>query len=178
VPHAEVSTQQRTRAKQIRQRMTRAENLLWRYLKAHHVDGLAFRRQTPIRHYIPDFVCHSARLVVEVDGASHDFASRQRADRQRDKWFKSQGYAVLRFTDEQVLKNLEGAVEIIREAAATRLRRVPPSLSLPHKGGGNAAAHPGKKIATSDVGPPARQSRIKSAIGDLPLKRGSGRGVS
>ena len=53
--------------------MTRAETLLWRYLKAHHVDGLAFRRQVPMRNFIADFVCHAARIVVEIDGDSHHF---------------------------------------------------------------------------------------------------------
>jgi very-short-patch-repair endonuclease len=116
--------------------MTRAETLLWRYLKAHHVEGLGFRRQVPMKRYVADFVCHAARLVVELDGETHDFASSQNNDRARDAWFRSQGYAVLRFTNDQVLTNLEGVVELIRQTAATQ-REAPPSLSLPHKGGGN-----------------------------------------
>src|SRR5258707_13899756 len=99
MPHAAVSAQQRNRAKSLRTWMTRAETLLWRYLKAHHVDGLGFRRQVPIRGYVADFVCHSAHLIVELDGESHDFDSRQRHDERRDAWFASQGYAVLRFTN-------------------------------------------------------------------------------
>ena len=147
MPHAEVNEHQRYRAKQLRQTMTRAENLLWRYLKAHHVDGLAFRRQVPMRQFIPDFVCHSVRVVVEVDGTSHDFVSRQREDRRRDKWFESQGYTVLRFTDEQVLKNLEGVIEVIRGAASARVKKLPPSLPLPHKGGGKSS----KQTSTTTV---------------------------
>jgi len=137
VPHAKVSERQRGRAKQLRQRMTRAENLLWRYLKAHHIDDLAFRRQAPMWQFVADFVCHSARIVVEVDGASHDFVARRKADKRRDRWFESQRYAVLHFTNEQVLKNLEGVIALIRETAAMRTRQAPPSLPLPHKGGGN-----------------------------------------
>jgi len=117
--------------------MTRAEALLWRYLKAHRIDGLGFRRQVPMRGYIADFLCHSLRLVIEVDGESHDFASRQASDRRRDAWFASQGYAVLRFTNDDVLGNLAGVVEMIRATAAERNQGTPPSLSLPHKGGGN-----------------------------------------
>jgi very-short-patch-repair endonuclease len=180
VSHAAVTKHQRGRAKQLRQRMTRAENLLWRYLKAHHVDGLAFRRQVPMRQFIPDFVCHAARIVIEVDGASHDFASRQRADRLRDRWFESQGYAVLRFMDEQVLRNLEGVIEVIRRAAATRLLPAPPSLALPHKGGGNDAERAANKPTHRNVAmrvSPSRQLR-KSAIGDLPLKGGGEGGGS
>jgi very-short-patch-repair endonuclease len=117
--------------------MTRAEVLLWRYLKAHHINELGFRRQVPIRGYIADFVCHEAWLVVELDGETHDFASRQRDDRRRDAFFASQGYLVLRFPNDDVLQNLEGVVSAIREAASLRMRSTPPSLSLPHKGGGN-----------------------------------------
>src|SRR6266403_2051561 len=68
MPHAKVSTLQRRRAKQLRQTMTRAETLLWRYVKANRIDGLGFRRQIPIRNYIADFACLSARLIVELDG--------------------------------------------------------------------------------------------------------------
>src|SRR5438270_7870952 len=120
MPHAVVSKRQRGRAKGLRQTMTRAETLLWRYLKAHRVDAVGFRRQVPMQNYIADFVCHSGRLVVELDGESHDFESRQRRDEKRDAWFVSQGYTVLRFTNEDVLKNLEGVVEAIRAAASAR----------------------------------------------------------
>ena len=136
MPHAAVSTQQRQRAKSLRRVMTRAETLLWRYLKAHHVDDLGFRRQVPIRNYVADFACHSAKLIVELDGETHDFDARQRHDGQRDVWFKTQGYTVLRFSNEDVLRNLEGVVATIRDTCARTLAS-PPSLSLPHKGGGN-----------------------------------------
>jgi very-short-patch-repair endonuclease len=135
MPHSPVSAQQRTRAKSLRRTMTRPETLLWRYLKAGHLDALSFRRQVPIKTYIADFVCHSARLIIELDGESHEFESQQRSDERRDAWFKSQGYVVLRFTNDDVMGNLEGVVEAIRAAALARTS--PPSLSLPHKGGGN-----------------------------------------
>jgi very-short-patch-repair endonuclease len=106
--------------------MTRAETLLWRYLKAHRIDGLGFRRQVPILAYIADFVCFSARLVIELDGESHDFESQQQRDRTRDAWFEMQGFIVLRYTNEQVLTNLVGVVEHIRETAAVRTRGYPP----------------------------------------------------
>src|SRR5262245_26867998 len=118
MPHAAVNPHQRKQAKHLRQTMTRAEVLLWRYLKAHHVSGLGFRRQVPMRGYVADFLCHSAKLVIEIDGASHDFPSRQLSDRRRDAWFASQGYAVLRFSNNDVLSNLEGVIEMIRESGA------------------------------------------------------------
>jgi very-short-patch-repair endonuclease len=120
--------------------MTRAETLLWRYLKADRIDGLGFRRQVPIRNYIADFVCMSARTVVELDGESHDFEERQKADQIRDAFFVSEGFQVLRFTNEQVMSNLEGVVEKIRQAATDRLRGLPLSPALPHKGGGSRGA--------------------------------------
>ena len=147
MPHAAVNAGQRNRARSLRRTMTRAETLLWRYLKAHHVDGLGFRRQVPMRGYIADFACHAARLVVELDGETHDFESRLRDDAIRDAWFKSQGYDVLRFTNNDVLRNLEGVVAAIREAAPAGDRSAPPSLSLPHKGGGNT------NISTARVSP-------------------------
>jgi very-short-patch-repair endonuclease len=137
MPHAIVRERQRGRAKQLRQLMTPAETLLWRYLKASRVDGLGFRRQTPIRNYIVDFVCHSAKVIIELDGASHDFEEQQKADEKRDAFFVSEGFRVLRFTNEQVMSNLEGVVETIRQVVSSRASGLPPSLTLPHKGGGN-----------------------------------------
>src|SRR5207249_5288075 len=100
---------QRNRAKSLRRSMTRAETLLWRYLKAHRLDGFGFRRQVPMGPYVADFVCHQARLVIEVDGEAHDFQSRQASDAVRDAWFARNGYAVLRVTNSDVLTNLEGS---------------------------------------------------------------------
>jgi very-short-patch-repair endonuclease len=137
MPHVAVSERRRTRAKQLRQTMTRAETLLWRYLKANRIDGLGFRRQVLIRNYIIDFVCLSAKLVVELDGESHDFEERRKADQRRDVFFLSEGFQVLRFTNEQVMSNLEGVIELVRQAATIRASGSPPSPPLPHKGGGS-----------------------------------------
>jgi very-short-patch-repair endonuclease len=117
--------------------MTRAETLLWRYIKANRIDGLGFRRQVPFQNYIADFVCFTAKVVIELDGESHDFVERQNADSNRDAFFAEQGFEVLRFTDEQVISNLEGVVEALRQAIAHRARGLPPSPALPHKGGGS-----------------------------------------
>jgi very-short-patch-repair endonuclease len=137
MPHTVVSPRQRNRAKQLRQAMTRAETLLWRYVKADRIDGLGFRRQVPIQNYIADFICISAKIVVELDGESHDFEERQTADQNRDAFFVSERFQVLRFTNEQVMANLEGVVETIRQTAANHVRGLPLSPTLPHKGGGS-----------------------------------------
>ena len=151
MPHDEVPQFQRTRAKQLRRVMTRAETLLWRYLKADRLAGLAFRRQTPMGSYIADFVAHSCKLVVEVDGESHDFEERIRHDERRDQWFASRGYRVLRFTNDDVMKNLEGVVLSILKAAE---QAAPLSLTLPRKGGGNPSA---SASLTSDSDTPEEQ---------------------
>ncbi|QPF84219.1 endonuclease domain-containing protein [Bradyrhizobium genosp. L] len=137
MPHTQVSDIQRGRAKQLRRAMTRAETLLWRHLKADRLAGLNFRRQVPTGNYIADFVAHSSKLIVEVDGESHDFAERVRYDERRDVWLESRGYRVLRFTNDDVLKNLEGVALAILEAAE---QAAPLSLALPRKGGGNPSA--------------------------------------
>ena len=102
--------------------MTRAEILLWRYLKADHLGELSFRRQAPVGTYI--------------DGETHDFESRQRSDIVRDARLGTRGYIVLRFSNDDVLSNLEGVLLTILDAARSRLT-TPSSLSLPRKGGGN-----------------------------------------
>jgi very-short-patch-repair endonuclease len=148
MPHAVVSERQRSRAKQLRRAMTRAETLLWRYLKANRMDGVGIRRQTPIGNYIADFVCFSSKIIIELDGESHDFEERQRADRRRDAFFAAEGHQILRFTNEQVMTNLEGVVEAIRQAATAGVRGSPPSLPLPHKGGGNTNTDPNNSVIT------------------------------
>jgi very-short-patch-repair endonuclease len=130
--------------------MTRAETLLWRYIKADHLQGLSFRRQAPMGAYIVDFVCHDARIVVELDGETHDFDERQRQDAVRDAWLATLGYVVLRFTNEQVMSSLEGVLVVIRETAGNGARGAPPSLSLPRKGGGNPNT-PAESAATKNV---------------------------
>ena len=137
MPHNEVDGIQRDRAKQLRRTMTRAEALLWRHLKANRLAGLGFRRQSPMGNYIADFVAHSCKLVVEVDGESHDFVPRLCHDSRRDEWLESRGYRVLRFTNDDVMKNLEGVVIAIHRAAE---QAAPLSLTLPRKGGGNSSA--------------------------------------
>ncbi|MGL3212886.1 endonuclease domain-containing protein [Bradyrhizobium sp. BR 1433] len=139
MPHTPVSDIQRDRAKQLRRTMTRAETLLWRHLKADRLAGLNFRRQAPIGSYIADFVAHACKLVVEVDGASHDFDERIRHDERRDAWLESRGYRILRFTNDEVLKNLEGVVLSIAEAAE---QAAPLSLTLPRKGEGTLPPMP------------------------------------
>jgi very-short-patch-repair endonuclease len=101
-------------AKALRKRSTEAENLLWRHIRAKRFQGLKFRRQEPIGRYIVDFVCYERRVIIELDGGQHS-AEREK-DEERDGWLGTQGFKVLRFWDNDVLKKTEEVLEaIIRE---------------------------------------------------------------
>ncbi|MEW4449241.1 endonuclease domain-containing protein [Qipengyuania sp. JC766] len=109
-----------TRARALRNAATPAERLLWQHL-ARGQTGAKFSRQMPVGPYHADFLCRSLRLVVECDGISHDREPDR--DARRDGWMRAEGYAVLRFTNAQVLGNVEGVVMAIR-AEVARLQSV------------------------------------------------------
>jgi very-short-patch-repair endonuclease len=83
--------------------MTKAEREMWSMLRDFRPRGARFRRETPIGPYIVDFAWLSARLVVEVDGDSHETDAGRRHDKARDAFLRSEGFIVLRFENEQVL---------------------------------------------------------------------------
>jgi len=122
------------RARALRQRSTDAEKKLWRYLRAKQLDGVKFRRQEPIGKYIVDFVCFSHRLVIELDGGQHAQPRERLSDQQRDAWLREQGFKVLRFWNDDVLRNIEGVVETIHHELLRA--SCSPSPNLPHQGGG------------------------------------------
>ncbi len=99
------------RARALRNQATPAERLLWRALSNSKVNGHKFSRQMPVGPYFADFLCRSAGLVIEIDGWSHDV--RVEHDRRRDAYMASQGLKLLRFTNGDVLDNLEGVVQTI-----------------------------------------------------------------
>jgi very-short-patch-repair endonuclease len=103
------------RAAQMRARPTASERMLFAAIRAQQL-GVVFKRQASIGGYIVDFVAPSARLVVEVDGASH--VGRARADARRDRVLGKLGYRVLRLDAELVVRQLPVAVSQIREALA------------------------------------------------------------
>jgi very-short-patch-repair endonuclease len=107
------------RAKTLRKEAPMPERLLWEALRvAAKNQGLRFRRQHPFSPYTLDFVCLKARLVVEVDGASHD--TRLHKDKERDRFLNALGYDVMRFTNEDARKNVEGVVSMILFRALER----------------------------------------------------------
>jgi very-short-patch-repair endonuclease len=101
------------RARGLRQNMTGAEHALWHILRNRRFARTKFRRQAPIGPYIADFVCYGARLVIEADGGQHCGSRRNEI---RDAWFAAQGFRVLRFWNNEILKNPEGVAIIIAAA--------------------------------------------------------------
>ena len=100
------------KAKEMRDNMTEAETVLWEALKSKHI-GDKFRRQHIIGNFIADFVCLSKRLVIEVDGDYHTDDTQQGLDEGRAKELKQLGFEVIRFTNEEVLNNLDKVVHQI-----------------------------------------------------------------
>jgi very-short-patch-repair endonuclease len=108
----------RTYAKRMRAEPTAAEQKLWWHLRHRlGLEGTHFRRQVRLGRYIADFVSHGAKLVIEVDGGQHD--EQALADAERSKFIEGQGYRLLRFWNNQVLRNIDGALEEIRRVITT-----------------------------------------------------------
>ena len=95
--------------------MTKAEACLWKYaLSKRQMLGSGFRRQRPIDNYIVDFVCLELKLIIEVDGYSHQISENDAKDRIRQDRLESLGYTVLRFKDEEVLNSMNQVRESIQ----------------------------------------------------------------
>jgi len=94
----------------LRRQMTNAEKLLWSKLRRRNIKGCQFNRQKPIDNYIVDFYCCRTKLAIEVDVGQHYEESNEIKDRARDTKLRQFGIKVLRFTNLDVLKNIEGVV--------------------------------------------------------------------
>ncbi len=99
------------RAGEMRKEQTPAEAKLWAYLRAHRADAFGFRRQHAIGPYITDFCAPQLKLVIEVDGSQH--FDQQEYDAERTAFFEAQGYTILRFTNGEVMNNIEGVLGAI-----------------------------------------------------------------
>ena len=125
-------------ANKLRKEMTKEEACLWKYvLRAGQMKGYQFRRQRPVLDFIADFMCKELRLVIEVDGITHD--NKLERDNRRDDKLRHAGFYVFRFTDEEVLTNREGvmrAIELIIEEIE------PPPPAPPPEGDNEEGAPP------------------------------------
>jgi very-short-patch-repair endonuclease len=120
-------------ARDLRKNMTDAERTLWSRIKSRRLQGFRFRRQHPVGNYIVDFVCLELKLVIELDGGQH--MDQQQYDERRDSFLKAQGFTVLRFWNNKVMKEVDGVLESI-------LTFLPPSQSSPYMGEEDASPSP------------------------------------
>jgi cyclase len=104
-------------AKTLRQRMTKAESVLWQELRDNQL-GMKFRRQMPFvfgnYHYITDFYCPKLKLIIEIDGGIHNDPEVKEIDDFREDVFKTAGYKVIRFKNEEIIDSLNQVIEKIK----------------------------------------------------------------
>jgi len=102
------------RARSMRNEPTRAEKRLWQHLSANQT-GCAFRRQHPIGSYIADFVCLEQKLIIELDGGGHCEPDQIEYDKTRDQFLADRGFRIRRYSNRDVLTNLDGVMKDIVE---------------------------------------------------------------
>jgi very-short-patch-repair endonuclease len=118
----------RARARELRSDPTPAENVLWQALRRHQLGGYKFRRQVAIDQFIVDFCCLGQKLIIELDGKIH-LAQREQ-DRQRSEKLTTLGFRVLRFSNEQVLED----IEIVKANIIWACKHPSPLAPLPQAG--------------------------------------------
>jgi very-short-patch-repair endonuclease len=140
-PTWKVPSKLRSNARALRKISTDAERILWSELRDHRLIGASFRRQVPIENYIADFVCHAAKLVIELDGGQHFSDGQEAADARRSAIIEANGFLILRFSNHDLMSNRAGVLEKIAAAVAARA----PTLTLPRKRGRGQDLSAGKR---------------------------------
>jgi very-short-patch-repair endonuclease len=120
--------EQREFSKKLRQGQTDVERKMWSLLRSRRLAGYKFRRQQPIGPYVADFCCFRPRVIVELDGGQH--AEQAEKDQRRTAFLESEGFRVIRFWDNQVLKEMYSVMEVILEA----MKNGPLTPTLSHVG--------------------------------------------
>lgn len=103
----------------LKREMTEPEKRLWYFLRNRRLHGIKFRRQYSIGRYVVDFYCPSARLAIEIDGDSHYVDDAPQYDKSRQEFIEDNGIKVIRFTNQEVIENIEGVVQKITEVVPT-----------------------------------------------------------
>ena len=98
--------------KDLRKKMTHAEMILWNHLKA-GINGLKFRWQHPLGIYVADFYCHQIKLIIEVDGSIHNKEEIKKYDIERENNLVNDGYSIIRFTNTEVLNEIQFVLSTI-----------------------------------------------------------------
>ena len=115
-------------SRELRKKMTDAEQVLWSRLRGKQLNDVQFYRQKPIGPYIVDFYAHAAMLVIEVDGSQHYEPEHARKDADRDRCLSDEGFLVMRFDNLQVLQETDAVVEQIYRMIEER--QIPPIAPL------------------------------------------------
>ena len=110
------------RARELRWSMTEAERRLWQLLRRKQLAGFRFRRQATLGPYIADFFCSKARLVIELDGASHTSDKQIAHDERRTRWMISNGLRVVRFTNREIFEDADRIADAIYLMASPPFR--------------------------------------------------------
>ncbi len=102
-------------ARENRKEMTLAESVLWEALRKGSLNGHKFLRQHVIGDFIVDFLCRDDGLILEVDGGYHSEPQQEVSDAERDEWLEQQGYTVMRFSNDEVLNNINNVLMTIEK---------------------------------------------------------------
>lgn len=157
---------------------TKAEAFLWEQLRNNCLNGYSFRRQHIIGNFIVDFVCLAKKLVIEIDGLIHQLPDHKISDEARTLWLQMKGYTVIRFTNEQVLFDLENTLNTIRRKLdnlsfapkknyETRIKSPHPNLPSKCEETANAQPLPNQKADKNKVTPTCGVSVLLSPIGGV-----------
>ena len=114
IPGQRVAKEKLERAREFRRDMTSTEAILWQELRGNKL-GIHFRRQQVIAGFIVDFYCHKAGLVIELDGSVHGGDEQKENDTERDKVLSEMGLRIVRFMNEDVIKDSPKILGRIRE---------------------------------------------------------------
>ncbi|PBB93363.1 hypothetical protein CK215_05195 [Mesorhizobium sp. WSM3864] len=123
--HYPVPSVNRGNARKMRTQMTDAELKLWNEVRAHRLMGLSFRRQMPIAGYIVDFACPTKKLIVEIDGSQHARADASASDAARATKLEGLGWTMLRFWNDDVIRDIDNVCQHIVIAAGLAGAEVP-----------------------------------------------------
>ena len=110
MPHQAIPPKNRRFARAMRREPTEAEDRLWGALRGRRLDRIKFKRQAPAGAYIADFLCAEAMLIVEIDGSQHADSA---YDRDRAEALKAHGFRVLRFWNDEVMRELDSVCDTI-----------------------------------------------------------------
>jgi very-short-patch-repair endonuclease len=113
-------------AQEMRKNPTESEKVLWNILRKFRNEGYIFRRQHPVDIFIADFFCHKLKLVIEVDGSVHESDQAMEYDDGRSGELEKYGLNIIRFTNEQVLKEPDNVTLQIKNFIATLTSPSPP----------------------------------------------------